>query len=216
MSSLSYIYDLNGVIVNTLQYKYEGWQWLSAELGYKLSDKQFLKIKDIGAREALDKILKWSYSRISEADKQHYLHELSKRYLNAIDQLQPQDVFKGFREFNTESRNNSIKVALVSTGTNLIRIIDRLDLVLDFDAIVDAGMADSTDYQDLLRLCLEKLQLEPTSCTFVGSSADGLKAAVSLNMNTIAFGATSMDFESQVRLTDWQSIGSKQSHEVID
>lgn len=202
MSTLAWIYDLNGVLVDTQKFQLEGWQWLADELGYKLTEKQFHKIKDLPQREAMERLLKWSYSRISEADKQNFLTELNKKYLQDIDGLSVEDLFQGFRDNNAALRNNGTKVALISTGNNLIRIIDRLDLVLDLDAIVDAGMVGNADYEVLLNSALEKLQIDTSNAVFVTSSIDGIAAAKSLQIRTIGFG-DDQDTKVDMHLSDW-------------
>lgn len=204
MSTLAWIYDLNGVLVNTQKFQFEGWQWLAEELGYKLTEKQFLKIKDLPKREAMERLLKWSYSRISEADKQNYLTEINKRYLQDIDGLSSDDLFEGFRENNTSIREKGIKVALISTGINLIRIIDRLDLVLDFDAIVDAGMLGETNYQTLLSNAIDKLQIDASQAVFISNSAEGVAAAHALKIKPIAYGRDTLS-NVEIQIADWNN-----------
>jgi beta-phosphoglucomutase len=144
MSLAAIIYNLDGVITDTAKYHFESWKWVSKQLDYKLSEKQNLKLKGIGRKESLEKILKWSGSRISEAQKQHLLQMKNQMYLEFIDTMTPSEIFPGFKKFNSSVKENGIKVAIGSSSRNAIRIIDKLDLVLDFHAIVDGGMTEHT------------------------------------------------------------------------
>ena len=208
MISSAYIYELNGSIVDTDKYLYECWTWLSEEIGFRLSEKHYLKIRSLDQKEAIDKILKWSMNRISEADKQNYLTELNKRYLAQIDQMSPSEISKGFTFFNNSIRNGNTKVAAISIGTNAIRIIDRLELVLDFDAIVDSSMVDKVAYTSLLELSCEKMQLSADHCVFISSSVEALDAAKSLGMKTMAFGKYANSFDADMNIASWDAASS--------
>ena len=130
MSLKACIYDLDGVITDTAKYHYQSWKWVADQLEYHLTEKQNQKLKGVGRKESLEKIIKWSGNRIYEADKQRYLLKKNAMYLEFIDTMTPDEVFPGFKEFNDEAKVQGIKVAIGSSSRNAIRIIDKLDLVL--------------------------------------------------------------------------------------
>lgn len=208
------IYDLDGVVVDTTKFHFEGWQWIAEELGYKLSEKQFLKIKDLSDREAIDRLLKWSYSRISEADKQHYLSELNKRFLSDLDKLSSEDLFAGFKQFNSGLRQKGIKTALLSTDSYLIRIMDKLDLILDFDAIIDAGMVDDSNYSMLLQSSLAKLNAKAGETIFITSASKGVEAANKLHLQSFIYGIGSADTQASVSIDNWDTAQKSFEHEI--
>ncbi len=143
MSLNACIYDLDGVITDTAKYHYQSWKWVADQLEYNLTEKQNQKLKGIGRKESLDKILKWSGARISEAEKSNLLQKKNQMYLEQIDHMTPEEIFEGFKTFNALIKKEGIKVAIGSSSRNAIRIIDKLDLVLDFHAIVDGGMTEN-------------------------------------------------------------------------
>lgn len=189
MSLKAIIYDLDGVITNTALYHYESWKWVGEQLEYDLTEKQNSKLKGLGRKESLDKILKWSGSRISEADKQNLLSQKNKMYLNLIDEMKPEEVFDGFIEFNKKAKEEGIKVAIGSSSKNAIRIIDKLDLVLEFHAIVDGGMTpNSKPEPDIFLLAAEKLQADPSECLVIEDSQAGLTAAKKGGFTSVYYG----------------------------
>ena len=212
MSISACIYELDGVVVDTTRFHCEGWQWVAEELGYKLSEKQFFKIKDLNHRDAMDRLLKWSYSRISEADKQHFLSELNKRYLNDLDKLSTDDLFPGCKEFNSSLRQKGIKTALLSADNYLIRIMDKLDLILDFDAIIDAGMVDQNNYISLLKSSVSKLQTEASETMFITSNARGLSQSKEMGLQSLAYGRSLPDVE--LAIDNWVSALQSFEHEL--
>ena len=189
MSLKAIIYDLDGVITDTALYHYESWKWVGEQLEYDLTEKQNSKLKGLGRKESLDKILKWSGSRISEADKQNLLSQKNKMYLSLIDEMKPEEVFDGFIEFNKKAKEEGIKVAIGSSSKNAIRIIDKLVLVLEFHAIVDGGMTpNSKPEPDIFLLAAEKLQADPSECLVIEDSQAGLTAAKKGGFTSVYYG----------------------------
>ena len=204
MSLKAFIYDLDGVITDTAKYHYDSWSWVADQLDYNLTEKQNLKLKGVGRKESLDKILKWSGSRISEAQKQNLLSRKNQMYLEFIDKMAPDEAFEGFREFNELAKSQGFKVAVGSSSRNAIRIIDKLDLVLAFHAIVDGGMTENSKPEpDIFLLAAEKLQCDPSECLVIEDSQAGLTAAKKGGMKSILFGTDKGLKGAQFQMTSW-------------
>ena len=204
MSLKACIYDLDGVITDTAKYHYQSWKWVADQLEYHLTEKQNQKLKGVGRKESLEKIIKWSGNRISEADKQRYLLKKNAMYLEFIDTMTPDEVFPGFKEFNDAAKVQGIKVAIGSSSRNAIRIIDKLDLVLEFHAIVDGGMTENSKPEpDIFLLVAEKLQCDPSECLVIEDSQAGLTAAKKAGMKSILYGEDKGLKGAHLQIDDW-------------
>jgi beta-phosphoglucomutase len=204
MSLNACIYDLDGVITDTAKYHYQSWKWVADQLEYNLTEKQNQKLKGIGRKESLDKILKWSGARISEAEKSNLLQKKNQMYLEQIDHMTPEEIFEGFKTFNALIKKEGIKVAIGSSSRNAIRIIDKLDLVLDFHAIVDGGMtANSKPEPDIFLLAAEKLGVPPEECLVIEDSQAGLTAAKKAGMKSVLFGDDKGLKGAQLQINTW-------------
>ena len=204
MSLKACIYDLDGVITDTAKYHYQSWKWVADQLEYHLTEKQNQKLKGVGRKESLEKIIKWSGNRISEADKQRYLLKKNAMYLEFIDTMTPDEVFPGFKEFNDLAKVQGIKVAIGSSSRNAIRIIDKLDLVLEFHAIVDGGMTENSKPEpDIFLLAAEKLQCDPSECLVIEDSQAGLTAAKKAGMKSILYGDDKGLKGAHLQIDDW-------------
>ena len=204
MSLKACIYDLDGVITDTAKYHYESWKWVGDQLEYNLTEKQNQKLKGVGRKESLDRILKWSGARISEAEKQNLLHKKNQMYLTYIDTMTPEEVFEGFKEFNKKAKESGIKVAIGSSSRNAIRIIDKLDLVLDFHAIVDGGMTENSKPEpDIFLLAAEKLGCDPSECLVIEDSQAGLTAAKKGGIKSVLFGTDKGLKGAQIQISSW-------------
>ena len=204
MSLKACIYDLDGVITDTAKYHYHSWKWVGSQLDYTLTEKQNMKLKGVGRKESLDKILKWSGARISEAEKQNLLVQKNHMYLEFIDKMTPEEAFPGFREFNKLAKAQGIKVAIGSSSRNAIRIIDKLDLVLAFHAIVDGGMTENSKPEpDIFLLAAEKLQCEPSECLVIEDSQAGLTAAKKAGMKSVLYGNDKGRKGAHMQMNSW-------------
>jgi beta-phosphoglucomutase len=204
MSLNACIYDLDGVITDTAKYHYLSWKWVADQLEYNLTEKQNQKLKGIGRKESLDKILKWSGARISEAEKSNLLQKKNQMYLEQIDQMTPEEIFEGFKTFNALIKKEGIKVAIGSSSRNAIRIIDKLDLVLDFHAIVDGGMTENSKPEpDIFLLAAEKLGVPPEECLVIEDSQAGLTAAKKAGMKSVLFGNDKGLKGAQLQIDTW-------------
>lgn len=210
MSLKAVIYDLDGVITNTSNYQYEAWKWVADQLDYNLTPKQNQKLVGMGHKESLERVIKWSGNRISEADKQSLLSQKNKLYLELIDGMSPEEVFDGFRYFNQGVKAEGIKVAVASSSKNAIRIIDKLDLVLAFHAIVDGGMVENTKPEpDVLLQAAEKMQILPEECLVIESSQAGLTAAKKAGMKAAYLGNDRGMKGALLSIKSWQDADLK-------
>jgi beta-phosphoglucomutase len=204
MSLKAIIYDLDGVITDTAHYHFKSWKWVGEQLDYNLTEKQNQKLKGVGRKESLDKILNWSGSRISEAAKQDLLVQKNKMYLKLIDNMTPEEVFEGFKTFNNKAKENGLKVAVGSSSKNAVRIIDKLDLVLAFQALVDGGMTEhSKPEPDIFLLAATKLLVEPEHCLVIEDSQAGITAAKKANMKCVHFGTDKGIKGAQMNISSW-------------
>lgn len=206
MSLKAIIYDLDGVITDTAKYHFESWKWVGEQLEYTLTERQNLKLKGVGRKESLDRLLKWSMARISEADKQNLLYKKNQMYLEYIDQMTPEEAFPGFRAFNNVAKQAGLKVAVGSSSKNAIRIIDKLDLVLAFHALVDGGMTENSKPEpDIFLLAAEKLHCSPEECLVIEDSQAGLTAAKKAGMKSVAFGEDKGLKGALFQIENWMS-----------
>ena len=217
MSLKGIIYDLDGVITDTAKYHYESWKWVAEQLDFVLTEKQNQKLKGVGRKESLDKLLKWSGARISEAEKQNLLQTKNKMYLKYIDTMTPNEIFPNFKSFNSQAKSDDIKVAIGSSSRNAIRIIDKLDLVLDFQAIVDGGMTPhSKPEPDIFLLAAEKLNCKPSQCLVIEDSQAGLLAAKKAGMKSIAFGEDKGLKGAQLQIKNWSFADLNRFKQLFD
>lgn len=198
------IYDLDGVITETARFHYESWKAIAQELEFELTEKLNAKLKGVGRRESLDKIIEWSGVYLAELEKQQLLHKKNQQYLKLIEEMNQNDVFDGFIKFNQNAQKKGFYTAVGSSSKNAIKILDLLEIIDQFHVIVDGGMVTQTKPSpDIFQLAAERLQAAPEQCIVVEDSEAGVEAAKKAGMKVISFGEKKFSKDVDAHLYSW-------------
>ncbi len=66
MSKKGFIFDLDGVIVDTAHFHFKAWKSTAEELGFNLTEALNEKLKGVSRIDSLQKILDWANISISQ------------------------------------------------------------------------------------------------------------------------------------------------------
>ena len=187
-----FILDLDGVIVDTARYHYQAWKKLAGQLGITFGKIENEQLKGVSRRESLHKILQLGQKEVSDEEFQQLMDQKNEWYLEAIESLSKEDTLAGGREFLEQARKIKLKLALGSASRNAPRILDQLDLVRHFDAIIDGTVVQRSkpDPEVFLRGAQE-LGLEPPECVVFEDSLAGLRAAIDGGFKCVGIGKKS-------------------------
>jgi beta-phosphoglucomutase len=210
------IYDLDGVITETARFHYESWKAISLELGLELTEKLNTKLKGIGRRESLDKIIEWSGVYLAELEKQQLLQKKNQHYLKLIEEMNQNDVFDGFIKFNQNAMKKGFTTAVGSSSKNAIKILDYLDIIDQFHVIIDGGMVKRTKpAPDIFKLAAERLNIIPENCIVVEDSLAGIEAAKLAGMKVISFGEKKFSKMVDSHLYHWSKADIRTFNKII-
>ena len=71
----AFIFDLDGIIVDTAKYHFNSWKIIAKKIGFGLSKTHNELLKGVSREESLDKILNWGNFSILIFEKKKYLKE---------------------------------------------------------------------------------------------------------------------------------------------
>ncbi|MEZ4905117.1 MAG: HAD hydrolase-like protein [Spirosomataceae bacterium] len=141
----AFIFDLDGVIVDTAHFHYQAWRRLANEkLGFDISIEFNESLKGISRTESLERILAHENQQLDEATKLSYATLKNQWYVELINQMTPDDILPGAREFLTKARLAGIKIALGSASKNARPILQLTGILDDFDAIIDGTVVSKS------------------------------------------------------------------------
>jgi beta-phosphoglucomutase len=184
-----FLFDLDGVLVDTAQYHFLAWQRMAAELGIHFGEAENEQLKGVSRAESLNRILAWGGKSLSDAEKQHWMTLKNDWYLELVRGMPADDYLPGAHEFLRASRAAGIKVALGSASKNAPLILERLGWIPLFDALVDGNIvtASKPDPEVFLEGA-RRLGLKPEECVVFEDSEAGVEAARRGGMKVVGIG----------------------------
>lgn len=189
MQNIGFLFDLDGVIVDTAKYHFLAWKELAQELSIPFTEKDNERLKGVSRMRSFEIILSLGKRTMSQAEKEACCAKKNEIYLSYINRLRPEEVLPGTREFLSASRAAGIGVALGSASRNAPRILERLALTELFDAIIDGTtvLSAKPDPEVFLKGA-GALGLPAKHCVVFEDSVAGIQAAHAGGMRAVGVG----------------------------
>lgn len=217
MINKGFIFDLDGVIVDTAQFHFKAWKKTADELGFDLTEELNEKLKGVSRIDSLQKILDWAQVSISKEQFDKMTFEKNEDYLEYVGQMTKEDVLPGVSAFIEKLKKLDYPIALGSASKNAKHILERVDLLNKFDAIVDGN--DVTKAKPDPEVFLNAAQLlgaNPKDCVVFEDSVAGIQAANIAGMTSIGIGDPSILFEADYCFKDFTEINTDFLSKLID
>lgn len=95
MSKKAFIFDLDGVIVDTARYHFLAWQKIASDLGIEFTPEHNEELKGVSRVRSLDIILKLGNIKASEENKNKWLTKKNEDYLAYIEHMDDSEILPG-------------------------------------------------------------------------------------------------------------------------
>ncbi len=185
----AFIFDLDGVIVDTAKYHFIAWKSVGEKFNYTLTHAQNEQLKGISRADSLDLILDWANVTLTAEEKEIRLREKNEHYLQLIEELKEDEILPGVLLLLNFAKENKTPTALGSSSKNAIPILQKLGLMHYFDTIVDGTqVTHSKPNPEGFLLCAKNLNVTPSQCIVFEDAAAGVIAAKSAEMTAIGIG----------------------------
>jgi len=176
------IFDMDGVVVNTVPLHFKAWKKMFSEYGRKFTFKDYeLKVDGIprisGARAILPEL---SEERLKKAasKKQKYLLEFLKKegvkvHLDAIYLIK-------------NLKKNKIKRVIISSSKNCLYILKKAKINKLFDVIITGNnIKKGKPHPDIFLLAAKRAGLKTKECVVIEDAVLGIIAAKRAKMKTV-------------------------------
>ncbi len=184
------IFDLDGVIVDTAKYHYLAWSELAENLGFSFSEQQNEQLKGVSRVESLEILLKIGKLHFDEKTKIQLADKKNKRYVEFISQMTPDEILPGVIDFLNELKRHNIKTALGSASKNARMILEKIDMLNYFDAVIDGTkVSKAKPAPEVFLKGAEALNIAPENCVVFEDAFAGIDAAKNARMKSIGIGS---------------------------
>ncbi len=213
----AFIFDLDGVIVDTAKFHFLAWRKLANDLGFDFTEEQNEQLKGVSRADSLRKILDWGNMELpqEEFDKQMALK--NENYLSYVDKMDTDEILPDVPKVLNYLIKNNIPIALGSASKNARTILKKIDLYDKFDAIVDGNdVTNAKPNPEVFLIAAEKLKVKPEDCVVFEDSVAGIKAANIGNMKSIGIGDQQVLNEADHVFTDFTEINIEFIEKLIN
>ena len=194
-----YIFDLDGVIVDTAKYHFQAWNRLANKLGYEITEEQNENLKGVSRVESLDYILTLGDHNIANSEKAKLAALKNQWYVELISGLDRSEILPGALELLEELNRAGLKVSLGSASKNSVKILSGLGIIGLFDEIIDGNKTTkSKPHPQVFLMGAESLGLAPDECVVFEDSLNGVKAANSGGFVSVGVGSPDVLGEANI------------------
>ena len=203
----AFIFDLDGVIVDTARYHYLAWQKLAQELGIEFTPEHNEALKGVSRIRSLDIILELGNIQASQEEKDKWLFEKNQLYLSYLVNIDQSELLPGIIQTLKFLKENGQYIALGSASKNARPILEKTGIIHYFDAIVDGNDVSNAkpDPEVFLRAC-QLLFVSPEDSIVFEDSVAGIQAANSARMKSIGIGDKEILHEAEYIFPDFTTI----------
>ena len=217
MKKKGFIFDLDGVIVDTAKYHFLAWRKLANSIGIDFTETQNEQLKGVSRVKSLEKILAWGNKRISKEEFTDLMVKKNDDYLSYIDQMNKSEILPDVPKVLDYLIDQKQPISLGSASKNARIILKKVDLFDKFDSIVDGNdVSKAKPDPEVFLNAAKSLNVEANQCVVFEDSVAGVQAANSANMISIGIGDKDILHEATYIFNEFTEISSEFLEELIN
>jgi beta-phosphoglucomutase len=216
MNKKGFIFDLDGVIVDTAKYHYLAWKKLAQELGFDFTKEQNEMFKGVSRKRCLEILLDIGNVKTTQNQFDKWMVEKNIDYLNYIENMDESEILPDVTKILDFLRKYNQNIALGSASKNARPILDKVGLLSYFDAIVDGNnVSRAKPDPEVFLIAAKELKVNPENCLVFEDAVAGIQAANNANMTSIGIGNKKVLHEAKHVFNDFTEIENEFLMEFI-
>ena len=201
------IFDLDGVITDTVYFHYLSWQRLADE-----EQIPFDKLTHDGGMLGLNREDALCYllgdRQINTIQQQGLLKRKNDYYLESIDNLNHNHLLPGIGNLLVELHRAGVKIALGSSSKNAELVLNRLGIEHFFNFMADGhSVSRLKPAPDIFLYAAAAIAVEPRQCLVIEDAPAGVAAALSAGMWVLGVGPAHRLAQADLVLPTLEGVG---------
>ena len=182
----AFIFDLDGIIVDTAKYHFKSWRIISKNFGFELLETQNELLKGLSREESLERILSWAEISIDEFERKKCLEKKNELYKGFINNLSQMDILPGVIKLINFAALKGIPIALGSASKNAHQILKKIGIENKFKVIIDGNSTSkSKPHPEVFLKGAQILGINPEEVIVFEDSIAGVNAANKAKMVSV-------------------------------
>ena len=207
MERKGFIFDLDGVIVDTAKYHYLAWKKLANELGFEFTLEQNELFKGVSRKRCLEILLEIGNIDASQEQFDRWMIEKNEDYLHFIEKMNASEILPDVPKVLDFLKDRGLPIALGSASKNAKPILEKVGLLSYFDVIVDGNnVTKAKPDPEVFLIASSSLGVEPTNCVVFEDAVAGIQAANAAGMISVGIGDSKTLSEADYNFKDFREI----------
>jgi len=208
MNKKGFIFDLDGVIVDTAKYHFLAWKKLANSIGVDFSEAQNEQLKGVSRIKSLEMILEWGDKKITKEEFVALMSKKNDDYLSHIAEMDAQEILPDVPKVLDYLTQEKQAISLGSASKNARMILKKVHLINQFDVIVDGNdVIKGKPNPEVFLKAAKELNTAAKDCIVFEDSVAGIQAANAANMISIGIGDKEILHEADYIFNDFTEIG---------
>lgn len=217
MSKKAFIFDLDGVIVDTAKYHFLAWRKLANSMGFDFTHEQNEQLKGVSRVKSLEKILAWGNKNVTDDEFTKFMAQKNDDYLTYIEKMDDQEILPDVTKTLDFLRDKNQHIALGSASKNARMILEKVNILEKFDSIVDGNdVTKAKPDPEVFLKAAEQLKVAPENCIVFEDAVAGIQAANNAGMISIGIGDKNTLHEADYVFRDFTEISTEFLNELIN
>ncbi|NHF60662.1 beta-phosphoglucomutase [Flavobacteriaceae bacterium TP-CH-4] len=210
MNKTGFIFDLDGVIVDTAKYHYLAWKKLANELGIDFTEEDNENFKGVSRKRCLEILLEMGGLSVSQEQFDAWLVEKNEDYLEYISGMDETEILPDVTKVLDYLKTNKVPMALGSASKNARPILEKVKLLPYFDAVVDGNsVTKAKPDPEVFLIASELLGVNAKNCVVFEDAVAGIAAANTAEMTSVGIGEEQVLSEADYNFADFTKIDLK-------
>ena len=189
MNTKAFIFDLDGVIVDTAKYHFLAWKKIANQLGIEFTHEHNELLKGVSRVRSLDIILGLGKVEASQEAKNKWLVQKNDDYLSYLVDMDQSEILPGVMPILNYLKEQNQLIALGSASKNARPILEKTGTLEYFDAIVDGNdVLNAKPNPEVFLLAAKLLSAKPEDSIVFEDSVAGVQAANIGGMTSVGIG----------------------------
>jgi len=209
MNKKAFIFDLDGVIVDTAKFHFLAWKKLADSLNINFTHEINEQLKGVSRVRSLEIILSQGNVPASQEDKNKWLAQKNEDYLAFVHQMDKSEILPRVEEVLQFLKANNQYVVLGSASKNARPILEKVNILHYFDALVDGNdVTNAKPDPEVFLQGANQVQVAYKDAIVFEDSVAGIQAANVAGMTSVGIGEKEVLHESDFCFRDFTEMSN--------
>ena len=209
MNKKAFIFDLDGVIVDTAKFHFLAWKKLADSLNINFTHEINEQLKGVSRVRSLEIILSQGNVHASQEDKNNWLVQKNEDYLAFVHQMDKSEILPRVEEVLQFLKTNNQYVVLGSASKNARPILEKVNILHYFDVLVDGNdVTNAKPDPEVFLQGANQVQVAYQDAIVFEDSVAGIQAANVAGMTSVGIGEKEVLHESDFCFRDFTEMSN--------